>query len=639
MKRYSVILLSLLSLSLVGEALQRSDLSDAAKALVPEGGGVMTVVTSDGTTYEGVVSMETADKIMLKVKAAGGTMYKSVPIMKSDIRKNEPKDVTPFLLAKLLEFKLDSGSALPEDQYHKAIALFDEFLEKAGDYPEAGKIRALRASFASELESLGQGLKKVGDEWTTPVCGTVKEFDLLTSQMAELKTRPDFSSNEKVKEFYEALVEKRRMAVRSLPGMVRSTVPRLISSGSYDTAVNEVISFMQFWCDQVVKAEGPAADVIKQMDFNQIVQLERMIMDSYIKAGKGKDEAGSVISDKSMVYIPGGYFLMGKEGGDSARDDFPMHIVYVAPFAIGKYEVSNKDYRKFIDHVKKTGDSSMDHPSSPLMKKHEPEGWKYPNLSRDDQPVVGVDWFDAYAYAKWKGLRLPTEAEWEKAARTMEGNEYPWGDKAPAEMEANFQRARSFMAAEMDRQNPPVAIQPQGGCSCVRKEPIPPAPTVLPSETWSVDEQLPQQTIDAIANDFMIWKKKYKFSYGIMHMAGNAAEWVYDFHDTSYYWKSPIQNPKGPAKGTYHVYRGGSYLSTKPEELLTYLRGYPDSAKTEAGCTKTGQPFVGFRVVRDLGMSGQFHEEVKTQKDDGKSFDQFMNELKADEVKKDEGAQ
>jgi len=293
MKRYFVLFLFLLYFALLCEALQRSDLSDAAKALVPEDGGLMTIVTSDGKTYEGIITMESPEKIMLKVKAAGGTMFKSIPIMTSDIHKKESKDVTSLLFKSLMECKLSDNVVLQESRYREAIVLFDEFIEKAGTYSEVGEIKALRASFALELENLGKGLKKVGNEWSTPVCGTVKEFDLYTQQMKELKKRSDFSSNDKVKEFYEILIEKRRTAVRSLPGMVRSTVPNLISSGQYDTAVNEVISFMQFWCDQVVKAEGPAAAVIKEMDFGQIIQLEHDIMNAYIRVGKGKEGPGT----------------------------------------------------------------------------------------------------------------------------------------------------------------------------------------------------------------------------------------------------------------------------------------------------------------------------------------------------------
>jgi formylglycine-generating enzyme required for sulfatase activity len=635
MKRRAVLLFSFFAMILVCEALQRSDLSAAAQALVPEGGGLMTIVTRDGKTHEGIISMETPIKIMLKVKKPGGSIYSSVPIMKSDIRKKEAKDITEFLFNKLMEYDLGDTDVLPESEYRSAIELFDEFLKKAGTHRDAGKIKTMRASFASELANLGKGLKKVGGEWATPVIGTVKEFDLISDQMKELEKRSDYRTNTKVKDFHASLIEKRRMAVRSLPGLVRATIPQFISKGNYDTAVKEVISFMQFWCDQVVMAEGPAAQVMKQMDFDQIIRLEQMIMKAYIKAGKGKSTSGITVRDKTMVVVPGGYFLMGNEGSEFPNPDFPLHLVYVAPFAIGKYEVTNKQYRKFIDHIKKTGDSSMDHPNSPLMKKHDPEGWKHKHLSKDNQPVVGIDWFDAYAYAKWKGLRLPTEAEWEKAASTMAGLKYPWGNKAPKDMEANFAPARAFMAAEMDRQHPPQSPPPEGGCSCVQKEVPPPQPTTLPRQTWDVNKQLPQRTIDAIDNDFMLWRKKYKFSYGAMHMAGNAAEWVYDFYDPAYYSKSPIQNPKGPAEGDKgHVFKGGSYLSTKSSELLNNLRSHPVSAKQMSGLMPDGRPFIGFRVVRDLGKSGVFHEDIKKDKDSGKSFNQFINELDGDKNKK-----
>jgi hypothetical protein len=89
-----------------------------------------------------------------------------------------------------------------------------------------------------------------------------------------------------------------------------------------------------------------------------------------------------------MVFVPGGFFLMGRESSDSRQDDFPLRVIYVSPFLIDKCEVTNAEYRKFVEHVKKTGDSTMEHPDAPPLKEHGAEGWKHQNLAGDRQPVM-----------------------------------------------------------------------------------------------------------------------------------------------------------------------------------------------------------------------------------------------------------
>ena len=112
-----------------------------------------------------------------------------------------------------------------------------------------------------------------------------------------------------------------------------------------------------------------------------------------------------------MIFIPEGYFQMGTSSGN--KDEKPMHFIYTSSFYIDKYEVSNQDYQMFMD--------ATGHPA--------PIFWDDSRFNDSEQPVVGVSWNDAMSYSKWKGRRLPTEAEWEKSARGNDGRLWPWGGK------------------------------------------------------------------------------------------------------------------------------------------------------------------------------------------------------------------
>jgi len=202
---------------------------------------------------------------------------------------------------------------------------------------------------------------------------------------------------------------------------------------------------------------------------------------------------------EGMVLIPAGSFLMGSEDGYS--DEKPVHEVYVDAFYLDQDEVTVAQYQSYL---RATGGSKPAH-------------WDE-QLQNPNRPVVYVSWQDAMDYAQWAGKRLPTEAEWEYAARG--GNtglagkpkyDYPWGnDISPSKANYDAERSRHW-----DWKNAKRYLRNVGSFS---------------------------------ANGYVLYD-----------MAGNVWEWCADWYAGDYYSKSPKQNPKGPATGKYRVLRGGSW--------------------------------------------------------------------------------
>jgi formylglycine-generating enzyme required for sulfatase activity len=201
-----------------------------------------------------------------------------------------------------------------------------------------------------------------------------------------------------------------------------------------------------------------------------------------------------------MILISGGVFQMGVVGwyGDS----MPVHTVGVDSFYLDKFEVTNRQYSAF---VKATGRTPPSHPTDPSF-----DFWQGTSFPEEiaDHPVVNVSWEDAAAYAKWAGKRLPTEAEWEYAAKGTTDRKYPWGDKPPEKVEI------------------PCSITWNG------------------KKNYLAVGSTPSSTSP----------------FGVMDMGGNVAEWIFDFYDPLYYSKlnEGGRNPKGPDDGFYRVVRGGS---------------------------------------------------------------------------------
>jgi formylglycine-generating enzyme required for sulfatase activity len=129
-----------------------------------------------------------------------------------------------------------------------------------------------------------------------------------------------------------------------------------------------------------------------------------------------------------MTIIPAGSFKYGSNEG--SRFEQPLREMSLPAFACGLREVSNVEYLEFLNFIQEHGDHSKCHPGEGPLKSHIPDWWDSAELRVPGLPVTGVDWYDAYAFAAWKGLRLPIEEEWEKAARGTEGAAFPWGDNA-----------------------------------------------------------------------------------------------------------------------------------------------------------------------------------------------------------------
>jgi formylglycine-generating enzyme required for sulfatase activity/serine/threonine protein kinase len=242
------------------------------------------------------------------------------------------------------------------------------------------------------------------------------------------------------------------------------------------------------------------------------------------------DIGSTTISDKdgmTMVFVPAGEFTMGSGNGE--EDEKPVHQVYLDAFWIDQTEVTNAMYAKCVDAgvCKEPTDIISFSRSS-----------YYGNSEFDDYPVLYVDWEQAYAYCSWADGRLPTEAEWEKAAHGTGGKTYPWGENISCD-KANYKE------------------------SCV-------------GDTTKVGSYP-----DGIG------------PYGVYDMAGNVWEWVNDWYGETYYQSLPSSNPLGPDSGQYRVLRGGSWGSNDYFAHSTdRFRYYPSDSNYSR--------FVGFRCVRSL---------------------------------------
>jgi formylglycine-generating enzyme required for sulfatase activity len=257
----------------------------------------------------------------------------------------------------------------------------------------------------------------------------------------------------------------------------------------------------------------------------------------------------SEIDGMTLVFVPAGDFTMGSDSSSFANER-PVHTVSLDSYWIDRTEVTNAMFGTFVDQTgyqtsaETAGSSYVYLPDSGHTELTQGADWQHPlgpDSSLEDlgqHPVVHVSWNDAQAYCEWVGRRLPTEAEWEKAARGPDGRTFPWGNDFDGTIlnSADVNLGGALGNTSYDdgfRFTAPVGYYPSGASP-----------------------------------------------YGALDMAGNVWEWVNDWVDEAYYQSSPSANPGGPASGEYRIVRGGSWHEPQDGVRAAY-RGWAGPADTD----------------------------------------------------------
>ena len=228
----------------------------------------------------------------------------------------------------------------------------------------------------------------------------------------------------------------------------------------------------------------------------------------------------------TMMYIPEGEFQMGNDSSNFERE-IPAHQVFLDAYWIDQTEITNVMYATCV---------AADGCKPPKESKSFTYPEYFANADFDDYPVVYVSWESASAYCNWVGGRLPTEAEWEKAARGTDGRNYPWGD-----------------GTELS-----CSMANWGTC---------------------MDDTAPVGSYEV-----------GKSPYGLYDTAGNVWEWVNDWYDEFYYQKSVLTNPPGPGSGTERGLRGGAFDSLDSKIRTSYRF---------SAVPRAADYYIGFRCVQD----------------------------------------
>jgi sulfatase modifying factor 1 len=248
-------------------------------------------------------------------------------------------------------------------------------------------------------------------------------------------------------------------------------------------------------------------------------------------------------------------------GSNGLPDEQPQRRVFVAGFWIDRHETTNADYLAFVQATGYRSPANTN-PSVTLWDAQRPiAGIEY-------HPVINVSWDDALAFCRWRGKRLPTEAEWEKAARGTDGRTYPWGDQ----WDLRFANSASYWAGRTVQFSSSAEWDEfwlrGDGANISREKGIKGEVLTMPVGSFPAGAS----------------------PYGLLDMAGNVAEWVQDWYNPNYYKEAPLSNPTGPERGAIKAMRGGSWL--KPAVSLR-------TSDRDWGTMDSRPSGTGFRCAKD----------------------------------------
>ncbi|MER3423023.1 MAG: hypothetical protein C4293_07085 [Nitrospiraceae bacterium] len=267
---------------------------------------------------------------------------------------------------------------------------------------------------------------------------------------------------------------------------------------------------------------GPDSEAESREDSSAIAKVNERLLSLRQQELKTLADKG-IVPPEGMVLIPAGEFTMGAESG--LPDSRPRHRVLLSAYWIDKYEVTNAQYHRCV------ADGVCLPPKDRRI---------FDDSQRAQHPVTNVTWKQAHTYCQLRGGRLPTEAEWEKAARGIDGRRYPWGNSE--DPIKTLAKARAILS----NHNGPAAV-------------------------GSIPESVSP--------------------YGVFDLVGNVWEWVRDWYAEDYYGAAPSQDPQGPLRGSFRVLRGGD-RGQGPLELRASYRAWDEM-------TYWG-PTLGFRCAADM---------------------------------------